>query len=92
VDGNYGDTLADFSVNLVILLILVTIISLPVLGDNNTTSTGHIDGPDHITLTWSDDPMTTQTITWRTEPVVNSCVVQYSVNQDLRSPETTTAK
>lgn len=33
--------------------------------------------PDHITLTWSDDPTTTQTITWRTNKSVNKGIVQY---------------
>ncbi len=33
--------------------------------------------PDHITLTWSQDPMTTQTITWRTSTAVTKGLVQY---------------
>ena len=33
--------------------------------------------PDHITLTWSDDPATTMTITWRTNSSVKSCKVEY---------------
>lgn len=33
--------------------------------------------PDHITLTWSQDPMTTQTITWRTNASVTNGIVQY---------------
>lgn len=33
--------------------------------------------PDHIVLTWSDDPKTTQTISWRTDTSVNTAVVKY---------------
>jgi acid phosphatase type 7 len=33
--------------------------------------------PDHITLTWSEDPSTTMTITWRTDSSVKSCNVEY---------------
>ncbi len=33
--------------------------------------------PDHLTLTWSADPATTQTIQWRTNAAVESGVVQY---------------
>ena len=34
--------------------------------------------PDHITLTWSQDPKTTQTITWRTDLSVSNGRVQYA--------------
>jgi acid phosphatase type 7 len=33
--------------------------------------------PDHITLTWSEDPSTTMTITWRTETTVKICTIEY---------------
>ncbi len=33
--------------------------------------------PDHITLTWVDDPRTTQTITWRTDVNTSAGLVQY---------------
>lgn len=41
--------------------------------------------PDHITLTWSDDPKTTQTIAWRTAADVVGGQVQYAeaVNERL---------
>lgn len=38
--------------------------------------------PDHITLTWSGDPETTQTITWRTDTSVSSSYVQYTAGSD----------
>lgn len=34
--------------------------------------------PEHITLTWSDDPRTTQTITWKTPAVIVGSQVQYA--------------
>jgi len=38
--------------------------------------------PDHITLTWSASPATTQTITWRTDSTIADGVVQYSLFAD----------
>jgi acid phosphatase type 7 len=34
--------------------------------------------PDHVTLTWADDPHTTQTITWRTDIKETNGEVQYT--------------
>lgn len=42
--------------------------------DTNLNATSK---PDHITLTWSDDPSTTQNITWRTSKDVTTGIVQY---------------
>lgn len=38
--------------------------------------------PDHITLTWSQDPATTQTISWRTSVSISNGLVQYSKDAD----------
>jgi hypothetical protein len=38
--------------------------------------------PDHLTLTWSDDPTTTQTITWRTNTDVNIGEVKFKKASD----------
>lgn len=38
--------------------------------------------PDHIVLTWTGDPCTTQTITWRTSTAVTSGQVQYRLKGD----------
>lgn len=35
--------------------------------------------PDHVTLSWISNPMTTRTVTWRTNTTVNKGVVQYGV-------------
>ncbi|OIQ57025.1 3',5'-cyclic adenosine monophosphate phosphodiesterase CpdA [Moorella thermoacetica] len=41
--------------------------------------------PDHITLTWTQDPLTTQTITWRTDTTVARGLVQYAKAADKAS-------
>jgi hypothetical protein len=34
--------------------------------------------PEHVVLSWADDPDTTQSVTWRTHPDVTGSVVQYA--------------
>ncbi|MCL2321236.1 MAG: metallophosphoesterase family protein [Oscillospiraceae bacterium] len=41
--------------------------------------------PDHITLTWTQSPLTTQTITWRTDLTVKNGIVQYAKYSDKAS-------
>ncbi|MBE3575747.1 MAG: fibronectin type III domain-containing protein [Firmicutes bacterium] len=41
--------------------------------------------PDHVTLTWTQDPATTQTITWRTDTTVQTGIVQYAKATDPAS-------
>ena len=38
--------------------------------------------PDHVTLTWADDPYTTQTITWRTDTTELNGEIQYTIIDD----------
>lgn len=40
--------------------------------------------PDHVTLTWSADPMTTQTITWRTNKTVVKGEVKFKKASDSK--------
>jgi len=40
--------------------------------------------PDHVTLSWISDPMTTQTVTWRTDITVKTGVVRYSTDRELK--------
>ncbi len=40
--------------------------------------------PDHITLSWVSDPMTTQTVTWRTDSAVQAGAVQYGMDRELK--------
>lgn len=49
---------------------------------NPACASGPSKTPDHVTLTWTQDPATTQTITWRTDTTVNQGMVQISLNQD----------
>ncbi|GMW00991.1 MAG: hypothetical protein AMXMBFR84_21280 [Candidatus Hydrogenedentota bacterium] len=42
--------------------------------------------PDQITLTWSDDPQTTQTINWRTSPAVDTGTVEFRTVGDGDGP------
>ncbi len=41
--------------------------------------------PDHVTLTWTQDPKTTQTISWRTDTATTAGQVRFS--QDLNNEE-----
>ena len=41
------------------------------------------DFPDHVVLTWSGDPKTTQTVQWRTSTDVTSAVVRYQKKSDF---------
>jgi acid phosphatase type 7 len=41
------------------------------------SATGSTAAPDHVALTWTADPLTTQTITWRTSPDVKIGMVRY---------------
>lgn len=46
--------------------------------------------PDHITLTWSDNPATTQTIAWRTDTSVSTGLIQYAPLNGPASADTVT--
>lgn len=56
-------------------------------GTTINTSLNSTVNPDHITLTWTKDPKTTQTITWRTSTNVTKGLVQY---KNLTTGETKT--
>lgn len=43
------------------------------------------DSPDHVVLTWSGDPKTTQTIQWRTGPRVHKGYVQYQKKSEYKA-------
>ncbi|NIA14757.1 MAG: metallophosphoesterase [Nitrospiraceae bacterium] len=49
------------------------------------------DKPDHVVLTWSEDPSTTQTIQWRTQTNVKNGVVAYRA-KDMAGDAYTEAK
>lgn len=39
--------------------------------------------PDQVTLTWSDDPKTTQTVQWRTSPQVETGIVRFGLKDAI---------
>ena len=49
------------------------------------------ENPDHLALTWSGDPATTQTIQWRAGRTVERGVVQYKPKQAADAPWQTVA-
>jgi hypothetical protein len=62
------------------LVLMVTLWASPAFSDFDSTAVdvnlNATARPDHIMLTWSDDPATTQTVSFRTAPgVVSSSVV-----------------
>ncbi|AFK85480.1 MULTISPECIES: fibronectin type III domain-containing protein [Thermoanaerobacterium] len=71
----------SFITALAMVLFIFTVQS-PIFADSN--STGATSLPDHITLTWTQDPTTTQTITWRTDTTVNLGQVQYGKDPSLK--------
>jgi archaellin len=64
------------------LVLLLTLAIMP-LAIGQSPGTGATAVPDHITLTWIDNPSTTMTITWRTDPSVTAGVVQYQKGDKL---------
>ncbi|MDI6604515.1 MAG: fibronectin type III domain-containing protein, partial [Thermoanaerobacteraceae bacterium] len=77
---------------LVALVMAVSIFAAPTAIFADTNTTGAKVMPDHITLTWTQDPMTTQTITWRTDTTVNSGKVQYGKDSALKDAKTVDEK
>lgn len=64
------------------MVLFIFAVQNPIFADSN--STGATSLPDHITLTWTQDPTTTQTITWRTDTTVNLGQVQYGKDPSLK--------
>lgn len=58
-----------------LLAIILLLSTLPVLAD--IAPPENAAAVKHITLTWSDDPKTTQTITWKTDSNINEGQVEY---------------
>lgn len=68
------------SITLVLLLVAAGLFGQSA----NPTGAGLV--PDHVTLTWTGDPRTTQTVTWRADASVTAGVVQYQKGRTLSSP------
>ena len=67
------------------LLLLVSLLVLPASAADAYTSTATA-APDHLVLSWTGDPGTTQTFTWRTDTTVAKSVVQYSAGSGTGFP------
>lgn len=61
----------------IMVLALLLALTMVLLATGQDPEGAIVNGPDHITLTWTDDSATTMTVTWRTEPAVTSGFVQY---------------
>jgi hypothetical protein len=64
------------------LFVALSLTAAPVSGLAAGYDLGATVNPDHVTLTWSQDPATTQTITWRTDVSVSAGIVQYAKEAD----------
>ncbi len=64
-----------------VILLALTLFVCVLSAVNPACASGLSKTPDHVTLTWTQDPSTTQTITWRTSTTVNQGMVQVSLNQ-----------
>ena len=64
--------------NFQFLLVLLVALALQTGPSAALAATGATTAPDHIVLTWAQDPTTTQTITWRTDTTVTNGVVKFS--------------
>jgi len=53
--------------------------TVPVASD--TAPVAAVAIPDHITLSWTGDPSTTETVTWRTGAGATSGLVQYQAGR-----------
>lgn len=63
---------------LMLMLMIVLLLSVSFV----PLSAGAAGSPDHITLTWTGDPKTTQTITWRTVSTTVGGQVEYAEADD----------
>jgi hypothetical protein len=58
------------------MLLLAGLITLP-LAARAVTISSNLENVNAITLTWSDDPQTTQTVSWKTNTSVATSSIQY---------------
>ena len=81
---------------IMIILVLIITLCFVVFADtvNYSTDMGLLSSaiPDHITLTWVNNPVSTQAITWRTNSTIETGVVQYSKSHELALSKSVNAK
>jgi len=74
----------SFRMMVLVTFIAATALALPVRAgeyDDASRLSSQLNAtpvPDHVTLTWSDDPYTTMTIAWRTSTDVKQCRFEYN--------------
>ncbi|MGA2481241.1 MAG: metallophosphoesterase family protein [Spirochaetia bacterium] len=66
-----------------LVLTLLLILSAPSFAETVDATTGARPVPDHVTLTWTADPHTTQTITWRADAGTSGGIAQYAKGPTL---------
>jgi hypothetical protein len=67
-------------VSLIVMLCIIISLTIVPASAAETAVLTAAPAPDHILLTWSGDPATTQTITWRTDTSVTTGTVKYAVS------------
>ncbi|MGL5512152.1 MAG: FN3 domain-containing metallophosphoesterase family protein, partial [Sporomusa sp.] len=66
-----------WQIPMLVIVLLLSVSFIPLL------SAGAAGSPDHVTLTWTADPKTTQTITWRTGSTIVGGQVEYVEADDI---------
>ena len=69
----------------VALLLIAAREGVAAADQQSPAATGAGKTPDHIVLTWTDDPHTTQTISWRTDPSVTTGSVRFQKGSSVAS-------
>lgn len=57
--------------------LILALVLVPILGISQTLTDNGSTTPDHITLTWTDNPANTMTLTWRTDTTIMNGYIQY---------------
>ncbi|WP_411682934.1 fibronectin type III domain-containing protein [Clostridium thailandense] len=81
-------------------IMITSIVSMPTSskvyaaydGTSIDSSLNSSSTPDHITLTWTKDPKTTQTITWRTSSNIDKGLIEYTNTKTREIKKVTAGK
>jgi acid phosphatase type 7 len=73
--------------------ICISLLVCPFSANSQMITGSGTASPDHVTLSWTDNPSKTMTVTWRTDTTINQSVIQYqkgtTVNQKSKSLKAT---
>lgn len=81
-------------IGIVLLMVIITSLTGAFGADQPGSQPSDVNAtavPDHITLSWVSDPVTTQTVTWRTDSTVGTGIVQYGTDKELKDNMTESA-